>query len=59
MKEKKNNENLNENRRYLISELVYLCGIEENKDNLNLRRKMAQKLNHVQRMEKIKEVNNY
>ena len=56
---KKNNENLNENRRYLIPELVYLCGIDENNDNLNLRRKMAKKLNPVERMEKIKEVNNY
>ncbi len=54
---KKNNENLNENRRYLIPELVYLCGIDENNDNLNLRRKMAKKLNPVERMEKIKEVN--
>ena len=55
---KNNNKNLNENRRYLIPELVYLCGIDENNDNTNLRRKMAQKLNPVQRMEKIKEVNN-
>ena len=59
MYEEKNNENKgNLNRRYLIPELVYLCGIDDDHNNKNnIRQKISQKLNPYEKMEKIKEIN--
>ena len=57
--EGKNIENKgNLNRRYLIPELVYLCGFDDDDNNKkNIRQKMSEKLNPYQKMDKIKEIN--
>ena len=57
--EGKNNKNIeNLTRRYLIPELVFLCGIDDDQYNKTyIRKKLTQKLNPDLKMSKIKEIN--
>ena len=57
-KNKENNELTKENKVYLIPELVFLCGVdEEDNNNIDKKRKMANILKPNERMEKIKKIN--
>ena len=57
-KNKDNNELEKENKIYLIPELVFLCGVDENdNNNVEKKRKMGNILKPNERMEKIKKIN--
>ena len=52
-------ENKNENVRFLIPELVYLCGMDDESldSGMDTRRRMAEKLTPLQKLNKISEIN--
>ena len=56
-KNKENNELNKEDKIYLIPELVFLCGADENDNNIEKKRKMGNILKPNERMEKIKKIN--